>query len=279
MNSIVIRRGFVDIDEGQMHYRHCGSTNNPPLVVLHGSPLSSHSVIPIMTALAKYFRVIAPDMLGNGDSSPPTKLPVTIEYLADAMLRAVEALGLKEFYLYGYHTGGNLGIEAALARPRVVRKLIIEGMGLYNDEERAGLLANQAPEILTDLEGTQLLRAWHLVRDGKIFWPWWNRTRDGARKSGLPDAKQLHRDVLELLKGIDTYHHAYRAALAYVKQPRAAILRLPVLVSAAESDVLKEHLIEAAKLIPEARHAVIGDPSTESGLRKTAEIYRNFLLP
>lgn len=273
-----VNRGFVEVDEGQIHYRTCGPEDAPPLVMLHGSPLSALSIVPLMKEFGHSFRVIAPDTLGNGDSSPQTKLPVTIPYLADGMLRGMAALGLKEYYVYGFHTGGNLGIEAALAQPKTVKKLIIDGMGLYSSKDQADLLANQAPEIKPDMEGTQLLRTWHLVRDGKIFWPWWNRTTQGVRGLGLPDPDTLHDDVVELLKCSRTYHHNYRAALGYDKRPRVAQLKLPVLVTAAETDMLRPYLEEAAKLIPGAKHAVGGDPKTVEGLRKTAQVCTEFLL-
>ena len=32
MTDITVRRGFVDIAEGQMHYRTCGPDNGPVLV-------------------------------------------------------------------------------------------------------------------------------------------------------------------------------------------------------------------------------------------------------
>lgn len=278
MTDTVVRRGFVDVAEGQIHYRHAGPANAPVLVMLHGSPTSAHALMPLMREMAKTFRVIAPDMLGNGDSSPAQKYPVTIEILADGAMRAFDGLGLKEFFLYGYHTGGNLGIETALARPKQVKKLIIDGMGLYSPADRAALVGNQAPEMKADLEGTQLLRAWHLVRDGKIFWPWWNRGAQNVRGLGLPDPDTLHEDVLELLKCCRTYHHAYRAALGYDKVPRVKQLKLPVLVSASEKDMLRKYLDEAAALIPGARSAVAGDPSTPEGRQKTAKIYTDFLL-
>lgn len=278
MTDVKVLRGFVEVEEGQIHYRTCGPADGPPLVMLHGSPLSSLSIVPLMRAFGRTFRVIAPDTIGNGDSSPQQQHPVTIPYLADAMLRAMAGLGLTEYFVYGFHTGGNIGIEASLAQPKAVKKLIIDGMGLYSPDDQRDLLANQAPEITPDLEGTHFLRAWHLVRDGKIFWPWWNRTADGARGLGLPDAETLHADVMELLKSVQTYHHNYRAALGYDKRPQVAKLKVPVLVTAAESDMLRPYLEEAAALIPGAKHAVGGDPKTEEGLRKTADVCEAFLL-
>lgn len=277
MSDVAIRRGFVDVAEGQIHYRSCGPDNGPLLVMLHGSPLSSYSIISMMKEMGRTFRVIAPDMLGNGDSSPPTQ-PTTFTYLADAMLRGLEALGHKEFFLYGYHTGGNMAIEAALARPQAIKRLVVEGVGLYSPEEKAAMLANQAPEMKCDYEGTQLLRAWHLVRDGKYYWPWWNKTKEGARANGLPSPDVLHDQVVELLKSVRTYHHSYRASFTYDKVTRMKLLRLPVMLAAAESDPLRSYLEEAVRLIPGGKTTLAGDPGTEEGRRKTADSYTDFYL-
>ena len=57
--SDVISRGFVDIAEGQAHYRACGAKGLPVLVMFHGSPGSSFSLTPLMRHLGKRRRVIA----------------------------------------------------------------------------------------------------------------------------------------------------------------------------------------------------------------------------
>ena len=82
---------------------------------------------------------------------------------------------------------------------------------------------------------------------------------------------------MELLKSITTYHHNYRAALSYDKKPRLKLLKIPTLVMASENDILLPYLEEATKLIPGAKNAICGDPKTESGREKTAEICLNFI--
>src|SRR5687768_28159 len=88
-----VRRGFVDIQEGQVHYRTCGSESGPPLVMIHGSPGSSYSLVPQARRLAARRWIILPDTLGNGDSSPPTKAQPEIADYANAHLRALQTLG------------------------------------------------------------------------------------------------------------------------------------------------------------------------------------------
>ena len=278
MTGIAIRRGFVDVDEGQIHYRACGPASNPVLVMVHGSPGGSRALVPLMEELGKSFHIYAPDTLGNADSSAAATNTVDIPYLAGGLLRALDGLGLDEVFLWGSHTGGNISLEASIAQPRRVKKLILDGVGLYPDDEREGLLQNHAPAITPDGEGSQFNWAWHFVRDGHLFWPWWRREGERGRDMGVPDPDELHDQVMDVLKAIRTYHLSYRAALGYEKRRRLPLVGVPTLVTAGDSDMLRLYTEEAAGLIPGAIAAYTKDPKTPEGLRDAAETYRRFLL-
>lgn len=278
MSEDQILRGFVDVDEGQIHYRTCGAESNPVLVMVHGSPGGSRALIPLMMELAKNFHIFAPDTLGNADSSPAGTDEVDIPYLAGGLLRALDGLGLEKVFLWGSHTGGNISLEATIDQPQRVKKLILDGVGLYPDDEREGLLRNHAPAITPDEEGGQFNWAWHFVRDGHLFWPWWRREGARAREVGLPDPDTLHDQVMDVLKSIRTYHHSYRAALGFEKRSRLPLITVPTMVAAGDSDMLRQYSEEAAALIPGAVTAYTKDPKTPEGRRDAAETYTSFLL-
>ena len=63
-NTILDREATVN--GIRIHYKIAGSGN--PLLLLHGSPLTSRSWLGIMPALAKSHTVIAPDFRGSGQS-------------------------------------------------------------------------------------------------------------------------------------------------------------------------------------------------------------------
>ena len=67
MAEISIDRGFVDVAEGQIHYRTCGEDGSPVLIMVHGSPGGSRPLIPLMKELGSTFKIYAPDTLGNAD--------------------------------------------------------------------------------------------------------------------------------------------------------------------------------------------------------------------
>ena len=59
----------LELTDIRMHYLAAG--DGEPLVLLHGFPETSHAWRKVMPALARRFRVIAPDLRGFGQSDRP----------------------------------------------------------------------------------------------------------------------------------------------------------------------------------------------------------------
>jgi len=273
-----IKRGFVDIAEGQAHYRTCGDANAPVLVMFHGSPGSSFSLTPLMRHLGRGRRVIALDTLGNGDSSPHAKDTPEIRDLADAHMRAIGALGLKEYDLYGYHTGTSISTEISIARPKQVRRIVLEGVSVFGGSDQANLFANNhAPDIPLDLSGTHLIAAWTMVRDAHLFWPWWDRSAGARRTLGLPSPAYLTTEMIEVLKASRTYFKSYNAALRYPKRERLPLIKHPTLIAACPSDQLFGFLDVAQSLVPNSRKVVTPDPHKDEDVAEAARIMLAFL--
>lgn len=273
---MTIRRGFADISHGQIHYRHAGG-DGPPLVMLHASPGSSRQLEPLMNAFAPTRRVIAPDTLGNGDSAPPREARPTIDSLAAGALEALDALGLDRFDLYGTHTGASIAATIALLRPDRVRRLVLDGVGLYTPAEQAAILADYLPEVPVDHQGLHVLWAWQFCRDTYLFWPWFRHDRTGVRDVGLPPAETLHAKFVEVMKAYGTYRASYRAAFEFDKRARLPLLRVPTLAVCARSDMLFGYLDELAGLVPGATRQEIPGVGTPEAARETARLIGAFL--
>jgi len=272
MNPVKLKRRFADVGALQVHYREGGTGDATPLVMIHASPGASRQVAPLAALLANGRRVVAPDTAGNGDSDALPDLTPAIPDLAAHARAAIDKIVDGKIDLYGSHTGASIAMEIALAAPDKVRRLVIDGMGLYAADEQSDVLRNYAREIAPDLEGTHLLKVWHFCRDQYLFWPYYNRTAEGRLPNGLPDAEEFHDFVVEVLKAMRTYHRSYRAAFRHPKRDRLVKLNLPVLVLTSPSDMLDSYAAEVASLIPGAQRASTprwGAPDFHAGTAAT----------
>lgn len=275
--SAKVRRGFVDVFGGQIHYREAGTKGGAPLVLIHASPGSARSLEPLMRALAPSRQVIAPDTMGNGDSSGDMPRQPEISFFADRAMEALDRLGLASFDIYGTHTGGSVAADIAIRYPTRVRRLILDGIGLYGDDLQAELLERYAPAMKPDLHGAHITWAWHFVRDTYMFWPWYRTDATHRRSLGLPPPEVLHDKVMDVLKAIQTYHLSYRAAFRFDKRRCFPLIRVPTMAACAESDMLSRWHDEFAGLIPGAVKVVIPPVTTDPG--GVAAAIERFLLP
>jgi pimeloyl-ACP methyl ester carboxylesterase len=276
----VPRRGFVDIAEGQVHFRTLAAaapSGNPPLVMFHASPGSSKMLVPLMRRLARGRDVYALDTLGNGDSAPPIQAEPGLDVFVEAHIQAIDALRLDQVDLYGSHTGGCIACEVAIRRPGQVRRLLLDGMSLYSDAERDDMLKNYAPALTLSPDGSHLTWIWHFVRDVYLFWPWYKRDAAHVRDVGLPSAGSLHDKFVEVAKAARTYHLSYRAAIAYDKTVRLPLVTAPTLLSCAKTDMLMRYFEGVAALLPHAQRAITPGFRSREGAEETMAVMETFL--
>jgi pimeloyl-ACP methyl ester carboxylesterase len=247
-----IRRGFVDVSFGQVHYRYAGQ--GPTIVLLHASPGSSKQLEALIRRLAENFRVLSPDTPGNGDSSPLPLADPDIEAYSRGILEFLDAMQVERAAVYGSHTGACIGSELALLAPHRVSRLIQDGVAIFTPAEREALLATYAHPFEPNLTGTHLMQAFMFCRDQFIFFPWYASDKAHLRDGGLPPPGPLHEWVVEVLKAATTYHLAYRAAFAYPAEARLPLVRQPVLCMAAEDDPLRPVTEEVTSAIPDGRY-------------------------
>jgi len=117
---------FVSINGLNIHYRDWGDRQFSPLIILHGAGNSiSRTWDHVAAALANHFRVIVPDLRGNGESSWAPEYSWQI--LLDDVLKLMETLGVEQTVLCGHSMGGRVAYMLASQHPeRVSRLMIVE---------------------------------------------------------------------------------------------------------------------------------------------------------
>jgi len=110
--------------EVTINLRYGGS--GPPVLLLHGNPLTHvhwHLVAP---RLARDFTVVAADLRGYGDSGKPRGLPDHSNYsfrrMAQDQVDVMAALGFTTFCVAGHDRGARTGYRMALDHPEKVQK-------------------------------------------------------------------------------------------------------------------------------------------------------------
>ena len=275
---MTINRAFTRIKEGEIHYRYAGADSDEILYMIHSSPASSVILLPLIEQMSSSFKVIAPDTLGFGDSVVPTEdWPSAGDY-ADSVIRVMDSLGIESCHFFGSHTGAHIASEVAIKHPDRVRKLVLDGIAMFSDEERKEYLEHYAPEVSPDEFGQHLVWAWNFVRDQFIYFPYFKKTSEHQRTEvSMPPPEFINKLVLEVLKGLSTYHKGYHAAFTHKDKERLPMITVETFCGASEDDPLKSGVDKAAELIPHSTKGFFPNESNEEGLSTKASMIRDFL--
>ena len=120
MNSLP--RRFVHTGGVRTAYLDVGS--GEPVVALHGVPTSSALFEPLLPAL-EGFRVIAPDLLGQGDTQAPPRGRLGRAEYAAHLAAFLATVAPPTFHLVVHDLGGMLGLEWAVAHLDRLRTVVV----------------------------------------------------------------------------------------------------------------------------------------------------------
>jgi len=145
-----LRRAYFECRYGQLHVRTAfpstgGFDENVPLLLLHDSPGSSLSCVPLLTAIGADRSAYAADTPGYGESDPPPARPTIADYAA-AIGDFLDNLRLRRLDVLGHHGGAAIAAELAIARPAAVRRLVFVGLPVHTTEERQAFTAEPYPK-------------------------------------------------------------------------------------------------------------------------------------
>ncbi|MBS1888707.1 MAG: alpha/beta hydrolase [Actinobacteria bacterium] len=213
-----IRRGFVAIPGGEIHYAEAGA--GPPVLLLHQTPRSwaeYRDVLPLLAAAG--FRAIAMDTLGYGDSSqPPDPEADSIERYAEAAAAFLAALGLERASVVGHHTGGVIAVELAATRPELVDRLVLSCTPAVDAIGRG--VTHDVDDVEEADDGSHLVELWR------------------KRRPDYPPGRRdlLNAFVLDAVKAGPRAAGGHRAVQRYVMETKLPLVEAPTLIVAAPRD-------------------------------------------
>jgi pimeloyl-ACP methyl ester carboxylesterase len=136
---------------GQVYgYRMAGS--GPLVVLLHGIAGSSATWEHVIPRLTKYHKVLAPDLLGHGESSMPPG-DYSLGAYANLLRDLIAVLGQERCTIVGHSLGGGVAMQFAYQYPERCERLVLVSSGGLGREIHPLLRAASLP-------GAELVLPW-----------------------------------------------------------------------------------------------------------------------
>jgi pimeloyl-ACP methyl ester carboxylesterase len=107
-------------------FRVAGS--GPAILLIHGIGDNSTTWETVQTRLAQRFTVIAPDLLGHGQSDKP-RADYSVAAYANGMRDLLSVLDIERVTVVGHSLGGGVAMQFAYQFPQMVERLVLVGAG------------------------------------------------------------------------------------------------------------------------------------------------------
>jgi uncharacterized protein (TIGR00369 family) len=198
---------------GDIAYLRVGQ--GPPLVLLHGIPSSSYLWRDVIEPLSATFEVLAPDLLGYGDSDKRLDVDLSIAAQARYVVAFMETIGVHQAAVAGHDIGGGVAQLMAVDEPERVARLILIDSIVDNNWPVAQIARLKEPawdHIMVNIDLRDGLRKGleaGMVTEGRVtdelVDEWTRPFQDlGGRRAYLRAARALNnRDLTSRSKHID----------------------------------------------------------------------------
>lgn len=264
---MAIRKAYVDLADGQMHYRYSVSPKGgTPLVFLHQTASSSAMYQAVMEKLDGAFTMYALDTPGFGSSFRPPRKP-DVAYYVNAVVEAMKALGISQCHLFGHHTGAAIACQLAADFPGHVEKLGMIGPVQLTQADRDLWQKTAIHPMLYAASGEHLQ------------WTWQRVTNLDSQPIQYPPSPALAtREAIDTLIAGDRWHEAYEAVFGQDFPACLARVKAPILMVCGDGDVLYPYFEAAKKARPDAKAVELkaGAYVLDQDPSKMAEILREF---
>lgn len=257
-----MKRAYVDIPEGQVHYRTEGQ--GFPVLLLHQSVCSSDEYSRVIPFLSSDYWVIAMDTLGFGESDKPPR-PYGIADYARSVVSFLDALGIDKACVVGHHTGASIAVELAAAYPGRVHRLVLSGCP-FHGERNASLFPGYV-EAFKPLDITE---------DGAYMGQIWGKLQICTPE----DRSDIRFEVAtEYLKAGSRGEEAHWASKAFDTRPRLPLIECSTLVLSGREDLFAPTVDEVCSLIPDSQSLIIeGERTGIPILRESPDLFAQEVL-
>jgi pimeloyl-ACP methyl ester carboxylesterase len=169
---------YLTVHGHRRAYRMAGS--GPAILLLHGLGCDSATWLPVLPELAKRYTVIAPDLLGHGESDKP-RADYTLGGYANAMRDLLTLLGIDKATVVGHSFGGGVAMQFAYQFPERTERMCMVAPGGLGREVTPMLRALTLPGASVVLAGATIAPLRPVVRTSLNL----------LARTGLPHTRDL----------------------------------------------------------------------------------------
>jgi pimeloyl-ACP methyl ester carboxylesterase len=254
----MIELKYLDMHGERIAYLDEGS--GEAIVLLHGLAGSSETWRSLIGPLSRKYRVVAPDLLGHGNSTKP-RTDYSLGALSVLIRDVLDELGITRATFVGHSLGGGIAMQFVYQHPDYVQRLVLINSGGLGPD--VGMLLR-----LASLPGAELvlpiIAAKRLLAPGERVWSL-------MRKAGIesPRGEEMWRHYRSLSDGPtrQAFLRTVRGVIDHRGQAVSALNRLntrmnfPVMAIWGDRDAMipVAHAYAAQQIRPDVRVEVLTD--------------------
>lgn len=155
--AAVARREFV-LHGQRVTYLETGRrSGGPTVVLLHGLASSSATWLPVLPLLGRHAHVVAPDLLGHGESAKPRTGDYSLGAYAAGLRDLLLALRVDRATVVGHSFGGGVAMQFAYQFPELTERLVLDASGGLGPDVSIALRAASLPGAAAVLKAVHTL--------------------------------------------------------------------------------------------------------------------------
>jgi pimeloyl-ACP methyl ester carboxylesterase len=246
----------VRIHGHEVGYRCAG--DGPVLLLIHGIAGSSHAWTDVMPLLARDFTVIAPDLIGHGESAKPLG-DYSLGAYASGLRDLLAVLRIEHATLVGQSLGGGIAMQLAYQHPEICERLVLVDSGGLGREVSWVLRALTLPgaEFLMPALFAPIVRSWGNVVARSLY-------DLGLRSGGAAESWRAYASLTE-----SANRHAFVRTVRAVIDPSGQTVsardrlyltaKVPTLIIWGDRDAIipVDHAYATHRAIPASRLEII----------------------
>ena len=237
---------YIDIGEQQLAVVRSATANRPALLLLHDLAGSAAALSEAISTLAGEYHVICPDLPGHGESTGHAATGYSIEMSVAALSALLAVIDEDTYHLLSL--GAACVFVPALIKhnPGTNFKAGMHNPLLLNAAARTALQDRFALPIEPDEYGTYLTKLWYALRDGRLFWPWYEPVAANIRLN-TPSlaAEDIHQSLFDALRCGANYHQIWQAFFATDVINEISTLPLSISVSMSQTHPCRAHSLSS----------------------------------